>query len=322
MKGWAAAMACGMALAAWAGPLAFTASDAKVAYETAAGLVRDCTPRVAGTLGARRAAAWLALRAGPQAELDRFRDHIYDDVHDFANVMLRMPGRDPAAPWIILISHFDTAPNAGDGFEGANDGASTSGLLVALADVLRRAPEKPRANILLAWTDAEECRIAYMPRDGFQGSKRLLRRVREAQWPVKAVICLDMLGDRDLNIEIPANSTPALRREALRAAEAAGVADKVALRDSIVVKDDHSAFYDAGYPALELIDFDYGSARGKNDYWHTPQDTMDKVSEASLLASGRLVVELLNRLAYAPAPAPAQARPSAGTCARRRFPLN
>ena len=97
-----------------------------------------------------------------------------------------------------------------------------------------------------------------------------------------------------------------------RAAEAAGVADKVALRDSIVVKDDHSAFYDAGYPALELIDFDYGSARGKNDYWHTPHDTMDKVSEASLLASGRLVVELLNRLAYAPAPAPRRpSRPQA-----------
>lgn len=298
VKGRAALAACGLAACAWAGPLAFTASDAKVAYDTAAGLVKDCTPRDAGTPSALRAAAWLSIRAGARAEIDRFRAPIYDEVHDFANVLLEMPGADPNAPWIILISHFDTAPKVGKGFEGANDGASTSGLLVALAGMLRHAAERPRANILLAWTDAEECRIAYMPRDGFQGSKRLLERVRAAKWTVKAVICLDMLGDRDLNIEIPANSTPALRREALKAAEAAGVADKVALRDSIVVKDDHSAFYDAGYPALELIDFDYGSARGRNDYWHTPQDTMDKISEASLLASGRLVAELLNRLAY------------------------
>ena len=291
--------ACGLAPPrAWAGPLAFTEADAKAAYAAAAGLVRDCTPRDAGTPGALRAAAWLCRRAGPRAALDRFRDHVYEDVHTFANVLLEVPGRAAQAPWVILISHFDTAPKAGKGFEGANDGASTSGLLLALADVLRRAPERPRANILLAWTDAEECRIAYMPRDGFQGSKRLLRRVRAAGWKVKAVICLDMLGDRDLNIEIPANSTPALRQEALRAARAAGVADKVSLRDGVVVKDDHSAFYEAGYPALELIDFDYGRARGLNDYWHTPQDTMDKISEASLLASGRLVAELLNRLAY------------------------
>lgn len=298
VKGWAALLACGLALCAGAGPLAFTAADAKVAYDTVAGLVRDCTPRVAGTPGALRAAAWLGVHAGARAEIDRFRAPIYDEVHDFANVLLEIPGAGPNAPWIILISHFDTAPLAGKGFEGANDGASTSGLLVALAGVLRRAAEKPRANILLAWTDAEECRIAYMPRDGFQGSKRLLERVRAAKWTVKAAICLDMLGDRDLNIEIPANATPALRREALKAAEAAGVADKVALRDDIAVKDDHVPFYEAGYPALELIDFDYGSARGLNDYWHTPQDTMDKISEASLLASGRLVAELLNRLAY------------------------
>ena len=63
-----------------------------------------------------------------------------------------------------------------------------------------------------------------------------------------------------------------------------------------MVKDDHSAFLDLGYPAIDLIDFDFGSAPGRNDYWHTPADTMDKVSEESLLTAGRLAAELINLL--------------------------
>ena len=293
LKGLVALGALLMGASVMGAAISFTEADAKLAYDTAAGLVKDCTPRHAGTQGAIRAAIWLSIRAGAMASVDRFRDNIYDEVHDFANVLLDIPGENPDAPWIILMSHFDTAPKVAKGFEGANDGASTSGLLVALAGAIKRAG-RARDNIMLAWTDAEECRIAYMPRDGFQGSKRLLKMVREKRRTVKAVICLDMLGDRDLNIEIPWNSTPSLRRQVMQAAKNAGVADKVSLRDSITVKDDHSAFFEAGYPAIDIIDFDYGSRRGKNDYWHTPKDTMDKISEASLLASGKLVSELLN----------------------------
>ena len=280
------------------GALSFAPTDAAFAYETAAGLVSNCTPRNAGTPGAIRAAEWLARRAteqGVKAELDRFRANVYAERFEFANVVAELPGTDPAAPWIVLISHFDTAPTAAKGFEGANDGASTSGLLMALACRLARRQNR-RWNVMCVWTDAEECRIAYMPRDGFQGSRRLLENIRAKGRSVQAVICLDMLGDRDLNIVIPANTTPFLRKLALRAARNAGVADKVTSRDSIVVKDDHSAFYDAGYPAIDLIDFEFGSAPGLNDYWHTPKDTMDKVSVNSLLLSGRLVAGMLELL--------------------------
>ena len=62
------------------------------------------------------------------------------------------------------------------------------------------------------------------------------------------------------------------------------------------MKDDFAIFYDAGYPAIDLIDFQFGSAPGKNDYWHTVEDRMDKISEESLLKSGMLVAELLNML--------------------------
>ena len=119
---------------------------------------------------------------------------------------------------------------------------------------------------------------------------------RERRRPVKAAICLDMLGDRDLNIIVPGNGERTLRQLARIAAERAGMSAKVALRDNLVVKDDHQAFLDAGCAAIDLIDFDFGSAPGRNDYWHTPADTIDKVSAESLLASGRLVAELINLL--------------------------
>ena len=123
----------------------------------------------------------------------------------------------------------------------------------------------------------------------------VLRDLRERGRSVRAAICLDMLGDRNLDIILPANSDPRLVRLALQAAQTTGFG-RIRHCDDIVVKDDHSAFHDAGLPALDLIDFEFGSAPGLNDYWHTPQDTLDKISSASLLASGRLAAELVRLL--------------------------
>ena len=283
-------------ISAFGGAVSFTEADARLAYQTAEGLVKECTPRHAGTIRGRLAADWIldhVSRTGVDAMVDVFSAPVYSDIAKFANVVVELPGTNPKAPWIVVMSHYDTAPNVGPAFQGANDGASTTGLLVALAGAMRRSG-KTKDNVIFVWTDAEECRIAYMDRDGFQGSRHLVDFMRKRNRTVKAAICLDMLGDRDLNIVIPANSTPALTSLVLKAAKTAGVADKVRVRSSITVKDDHSAFLDAGCPAIDLIDFEYGSAPGKNDYWHTTKDTMDKISEASLLASGKLVSELLN----------------------------
>ena len=281
-----------------AAAIAFTPSDARLAHEEAAALVREHTPRHAGTIRGRLAAGWIldhVSRTGVDATLDTFSAATPDGEKNFTNVMVEFPGTRPNAPWIVLMSHFDTAPNAGEGFQGANDGASTSGLLIALAAAIRRAGPVTN-NIALVWTDAEECRHEYGPNDGFQGSKHLVDVFRERRRPVKAAICLDMLGDRDLNIIIPGNGERTLRQLAKIAADRAGVGKKVALRDDLVVKDDHQAFLDAGCSAIDLIDFDFGSAPGRNDYWHTSADTMDKVSEESLLTAGRLAAELINLL--------------------------
>ena len=158
-----------------AAPIEFTEADAHVAFSAASNLVERCTPRDAGTMRGRLAANWIldrVSRTGVDASLDKFRAPTPDGERPFANVIVEFPGTKTNATWIVVMSHFDTMPNIGDGFQGANDGASTSGLLIALANTIRRAG-RPAENIALVWTDGEECRRSYGPNDGFQGSRRL-----------------------------------------------------------------------------------------------------------------------------------------------------
>ena len=275
----------------------FTAADARDAYALAADFVRECTPRDAGTIRGRLAANWLmdrASRSGADAAVDSFKAATPDGVKSFANVVVELAGTKENAPWIVFLSHFDTPPNIGKGFEGANDGASTSALMISLMNAVRRAGPQGD-NIAFVWTDAEECRMAYSENDGLQGAKHAVAQFKSRRRAVKAAIGLDMLGDRDLHIRMPANGTVQLQNAVFEATKRAGLEGLVSLgRDT--VKDDFAVFLEAGCPAVNLIDFDFGSAPGRNDYWHTVHDTMDKISEDSLLKSGMVVVELLNML--------------------------
>lgn len=287
-----------MLAVALAASLAFTQEHADLAYATADAIVTRCTPRDAGTLRSFRAAYRIrdaAGAAGADARLDVFTADTPRGPKRFVNVEGEIAAS-PDAPWIVIVSHYDTKP--GVACPGANDGASTSGLLVALADAIATARPKG-ANFAFLWTDGEESMEKYGENDGLWGSKRAAAKWRASGREVHAVVCLDMLGDRDLKIGIPANCTEPLRRRVLAAAERAGIPDKVELRRELV-KDDHVPFLEAGFAAVDLIDFEYGPAPGDNGWWHTPEDAMDKISAASLLAAGRLVCELVADLRPAP----------------------
>ncbi|MBR4894061.1 MAG: M28 family peptidase, partial [Kiritimatiellae bacterium] len=112
---------------------------------------------------------------------------------------------------------------------------------------------------------------------------------------VRAVINVDMLGDKNLKVMIPANTHDGFRRGVLKLAAQKNVADRVVAIDDIVT-DDHVPFMEAGFKAINLIDFEYGSKPGKNDYWHTPEDTLDKISIESLKFSGELLAWIIERL--------------------------
>lgn len=275
-----------------AAALEFTPADARIAYDAAKSLVDNCTPREAGTIRGRIAANRLldlASAKGADVRRDIFSAKTATGERQMTNLYASFQAGDAEAGWVVLISHYDTKPDVN--CPGANDGASTSGLLVGLANAISRWSD-PKGNLLMVWTDGEECFTAYDESDGFWGSKRAVEYIGKKGLKVKAAISLDMLGDKDLHIGIPANGSPALAKIAIVAAERAGYPGLV-FRSDEAVKDDHVPFVEAGYKAIDLIDFSYGPG---NSFWHTEKDTMANVSEESLLKSGKLVVELLNIL--------------------------
>ena len=275
-----------------AAALAFTPADARLAYETAGALVEGYTPRDAGSHRGRLASLYLldaASAAGADVRRDMFTAATPKGERSFTNLYAEFRPVNPDARWVVLVSHYDTKP--GVNCPGANDGASTSGLLVGIANAFSGWTER-KGNLLLVWTDGEECMESYAANDGLWGSRRAADYLHETGRKVQAVICLDMLGDRDLSIDVPANGTPALAKIAVHAARRIGKPGLVRLTD-VRVKDDHVPFLARGFKAIDLIDFSYGP---DNSFWHTADDTMANVSEASLLLSGRLVAELLNIL--------------------------
>ncbi|MCX7818214.1 MAG: M28 family peptidase [Kiritimatiellae bacterium] len=258
-------------------------------------------PKAAGTDGAARAAAWLRDRLealGWTVEVDQFTEPAAGRPTTFRNIVGRRPGAKPDI--VIFGAHYDTKDGI-PGFQGANDSGSGVGVLleIARAGAAWRWPCEP----WLVFFDGEECRVAYGPADGLHGSRRLAARlVRERlHRRVRAVIIVDMVGDRDLGFTLPRNSSPELAGALMRAAERLGVRDLLRLAPGPIL-DDHVPFLEAGMPAVDLIDFEYGSAPGRNDYWHTPQDTLDRLSPRSLEIAARLALATaLDALARAPA---------------------
>jgi len=252
--------------------------------------------KVPGTAGDRKAADALKTRLvgmGLKAEWDEFSDATPGGTGTFVNVMATLPGNKPGL--IILAAHRDTKSGI-EGFVGANDSGSGVGVLLALAPVLK-AGKGDGPSVMLAFLDGEECQVNYGPNDGLHGSRHLAARLVAMGHArdVRALILLDMIGDRDLTVAIPRNGTPELIAAVFKAAEEGGVRDKFSLSGQAVL-DDHQPFLDAGMPAVDLIDFEYGSVPGLNDYWHTQADTMDKLSPESLETVGRVVLRMLNGL--------------------------
>lgn len=273
-----------------AASLAFSKGDANLAYDTAYRLVAEHTPRDAGTSRGRCAADFLldaASAVGADVKRDEFYAKTPKGERKFVNLYSEFTSYGSPG-WVVFVSHYDTKP--GTKCPGANDGASTSGLLVALANCLSSWRDRA-VNVMLIWTDGEECMEAYLENDGFWGSRRAAQMLKAKNVKVIGVFCLDMLGDRNLNISVAKNGSQKLFPIVTAASGKANVPVEFS---PVLVKDDHVPFLNAGFRAVDLIDFDFGSAPGGNEYWHTEADTMDKVSASSLFAAGRLVAEIVN----------------------------
>ncbi len=206
------------------------------------------------------------------------------------NVVGRLAGSEEQM--LLLGTHYDTKRFDGR-FVGANDGASGVAVLLEAARVLGRS--RPRLSMRMLFFDGEE---AFGPTitqsDGLYGSRALAERMqREGELErVRALLLVDMVGDRDLNLAIDENSALDLVQIYL---EEAG--DLVDPSQSFALIDDHIPFRDRGLDqVLALIDFQYGSRNSPGPLWHTPADDLPAVSAESIDRVGDLVLRLVRRI--------------------------
>ncbi|HEY2932558.1 MAG TPA: M28 family peptidase [Acidobacteriota bacterium] len=202
------------------------------------------------------------------------------------NVIARQ--RNSANPVIVFASHYDTLTSDQFTFVGANDGGSSTGLLLELAGVL--ASRKSDFQYWFVFFDGEEAIRQWSDLDSLYGSREMVRRLKGSGdlSRIKAFILLDMIGDRNLNIRRDSSSTGWLNDLFWDTAARGNYSGFEPA--SQYVMDDHTPFLMEGIPAIDLIDFDYGPG---NVYWHTPADTLDKVSAESLRQVGEVVIKTL-----------------------------
>jgi len=206
------------------------------------------------------------------------------------NLICKFPGKSGKA--IVITGHYDTklfpAPRK---FVGANDGGSSTGLLLELARTLARQPRID--DVYLVWFDGEEAvREQWEGDDNLYGSRHLAAKWRKdgTLARIKALINVDMIGDRNLDIKMETNSNARLNQLVWDTAKTLGYG-AFFLNEQLATEDDHMPFVKLGVPAIDLIDFDYPP-------WHEDSDTMDKLSAQSLEIVGTVVLEVIHRLEH------------------------
>ena len=267
----------------------------QVSGEKALGHVQklvDLGPRPAGSDALVRARAYIEEELetfGWKVTEQQFTDHTPRGPVTFVNLIARFGGS--AKPAFLLCSHYDTKIFDSFHFVGANDGGSSTGLLLELARVLAQQPSLAQ-KIELVFFDGEEAVENFSDTDGIYGSRHFageLAKDKSAK-SFHGGILFDMIGDRDLKVTIPPNSPPDLARDIFVSAEALGARNHFTYFGQDVT-DDHSPLNAVGIPVIDLIDFRFS-------YWHTADDTIDKLSAQSLQTVGSVAVYYLSEFAF------------------------
>jgi len=250
-------------------------------------------PRPAGSEANRKLQAYL------KAKLKSFGCTVLEDSFvaetplgqkPMNNIIAKLPGTSGKA--VAITGHFDTKLMPFIEFVGANDGGSSTGLLLELAHVLAKKPHQD--DIYLVWFDGEEAFVEWTETDSVYGSRHLAERWAKdgTLLKLKALINVDMTGDRELELINEVNSAEGLRALVRETAAALGYGKQFG-GPAQPIADDHLPFVRRGVNAIDLIDFDYGPG---HSYWHTGQDTLDKLSAASFDVMGKVLVEVLHKL--------------------------
>jgi Zn-dependent M28 family amino/carboxypeptidase len=234
-------------------------------------------PRVPESKAHAKTVEWIRgelVKAGWQVEVQKSEAM----GHPVENIVAK---KNADNPQIVVGAHYDSRIQATQDLDpanrvkpvpAANDGASGVAVLLELA---RSLPQNS-PSVWLVFFDAEDNgEIAGW--DWLLGSREF---VKHNPMQPKAVVVIDMIGDADLNIYKEQNSNPDITDAIWNTAKTLGYEKQFIPTYKYSMLDDHTPFLEAGLPAVDIIDFDY-------PYWHTTQDTPDKVSAASLEIVGK-----------------------------------
>ena len=263
------------------------AIDAKRAFQYAKE-VTAFGPRPIGSANHKKLEEYiLAHLKGDQVEDDSFIADTPEGKFPVRNIIAKYPGAKDGI--IVLAGHYDTVyPLRNKGFVGANDGGSSTAILLEFANQLR-GKKRDGYSVWLAWTDGEEAIKQWTATDSVYGARHLAEKWRTdgTLKKIKALFVADMIGDADLDIQRDENSTAWLEDLVLQAATRLGYQSHF-FAVTTPIEDDHIPFVRLGVPCADIIDLDYGYG---GVFWHTAQDTMDKLSPKSLEIAGNVILQ-------------------------------
>jgi Zn-dependent M28 family amino/carboxypeptidase len=251
-------------------------------------------PRPPGSEAIEKSRAYIdnQLRlAGWQVARQAFRDDTPRGKVDFVNLVARFPAPGNAAPSFLLCSHYDTKTFQTIRFVGANDGGSSTGLLLELARILGHHSNLA-AKIELVFFDGEEAYETFSQNDGLYGSRYFAKQLAESKTAkqFRGGILFDMVGDRSLNITLAPDSPAQIAHDIFASADALKRRSYFSYFDREIT-DDHTPLNAIGVPTIDVIDFDFA-------WWHTADDTIDKVSAESLQIVGAVAAYYLTEFAF------------------------
>jgi hypothetical protein len=252
----------------------------------------DFGPRPSGSEAIEKSRHYIEdqlRRSGWQVKRQAFTDDTPRGKVQFVNLIAQFRGQRTAGPLFLLCSHYDTKTFDAIRFVGANDAGSSTGLLLELARVIGQHPNLA-AKIELVFFDGEEAYDHFSETDGLYGSRNFARQLQGSNAKqFRGGILFDMVGDRSLDVTLPADSPPEIARDIFAAAEALKLRSYFTYLDREMI-DDHSPLNAIGIPTIDVIDFDY-------PWWHTAADTIDKISAQSLQTVGAVTLYYLSEFA-------------------------
>jgi len=251
----------------------------------------DFGPRPAGSKAIEKSRAYIEdqlRRSGWQVTRQAFTDDTPRGKIQFVNLIAQFSARGKtASPSFLLCSHYDTKTFDTIRFVGANDGGSSTGLLLELARVMGQHPNLA-GKIELVFFDGEEAYEQFSEKDGLYGSRYFARQLQGAR-QFRGGLLFDMVGDRSLGITLPSDSPAEMARDIFAATEALKLRNYFSYLGQKQI-DDHVPLNAIGVSTLAILDFDY-------PWWHTADDTMDKISAQSLQTVGSVAIYYLSEFA-------------------------